>query len=127
MRVVIDTNIIVSAFLSPKGSAAIFMDKVFGEYYDVVVTESILHEYDEVLHRHKFHFSEETISYLLSWFRTHALLVEVNEDDYPLSEIPDPKDAVFYVTSRATHARLVTGNIKHYPIEESRTMLWELI
>ena len=38
----------------------------------------------------------------------------------------DIKDIPFYITAKATKSRLVTGNIKHYPIEEMRTMIWEL-
>ncbi len=30
------------------------------------------------------------------------------------------------IIARATKSGLVTGNIKHYPIEEMRTMIWEL-
>ena len=127
MRLVIDTNIIVSAFLTPNGNAAILMDKVFGEAYEVIVTKNILVEYEEVLQRKKFGFSEEIISFVLTWFREHAVLVDVNENDYSKEDVPDPKDAVFYVAARATGSRLVTGNIKHYPVEEMRTMLWELM
>ena len=127
MRVVVDTNVIVSAFLSPLGSASTFMNKVFGNAYEVIVTESIMQEYDNVLHRKKFRFKEEVVQYILKWFRENALFVEVDEDDYPTDEMIDPKDAVFYVAARSTGARLVTGNIKHYPIVEFRTMLWEMV
>lgn len=41
--------------------------------------------------------------------------------------MPDPKDAPFYITARCTGALLVTKNIKHYPITEWRTMIWELL
>ena len=43
-----------------------------------------------------------------------------------IDTIIDEKDIPFYVTAKATKSRLVTGNIKHYPIEEMRTMIWEL-
>lgn len=81
MQVVIDTNIIVSALLNPKGACYIFLDRVFAGVYDVVASSDIIKEYDDVL---------------------------------------------FYITAKATKSRLVTGNIKHYPIEQMRTMIWEL-
>ena len=127
MRIVIDTNILVAAFLNPNGYTAVFMDKVLGNHYEIVVTESILAEYEDVLSRPQFGFPKETVSFLMKWFRQNAYLVEVDENDYPCNEMPDPKDAPFYVAARATKSRLVTGNIKHYPIEEMRTMLWELM
>ena len=40
-RVVIDTNVIVSALLSPNGSSAKFIGDVFDEKYEVVITGSI--------------------------------------------------------------------------------------
>ena len=127
MRIVIDTNILVAAFLNPEGYSAAFLEKVFGNHYEVVITESILREYEDVLSRPQFGFHQDDVSILLAWFRQNAYLVEVDESDYPYAEMPDPKDAPFYVAARATKSRLVTGNIKHYPVEEMRTMLWELI
>ena len=44
MRIVIDTNIIISAFLSEKGKCRMFMDKVFGNQYEVIVSETIMQE-----------------------------------------------------------------------------------
>ncbi len=126
MQIVIDTNIIVSALLNPNGSAYIFMDSVFGGLYDVIISPSILNEYKEVLSRKKFGFSEDEISFIINWFKTNALLIEVEEQNYA-SEIIDKKDVPFYAAAKCTHSKLITGNIKHYPVEEFRTMLWELI
>ena len=56
MRIVIDTNILVAAFLNPNGYTAVFMDKVLGNHYEIVVTESILAEYEDVLSRPQFGF-----------------------------------------------------------------------
>lgn len=126
MRVVIDTNIIVSALLNSNGKPATFMRRVFGCEYEVIVTERILDEYKDVLYREKFPFTDEMISYIIGWFRSNALLVEIKEDDYSSDEVPDPTDAVFYITARATRAKLITGNIRHYPVTEYRTMLWEV-
>ena len=97
MQVVIDTNIIVSALLNSKGACYIFLDRVFAGVYDVVASSDIIAEYDDVLRREQFGFDEEDI-----------------------------KDIPLYITAKATKSRLVTGNIKHYPIEEMRTMIWEL-
>ena len=126
-RIVVDTNVIISALLSPNGSAAQFMGDVFDGKYEVVVTESILEEYDEVMHRPKFLIDEDIITFIICWFRENALFVEVDESDYPKEDMPDPDDAVFYVAARCTGALLVTKDIKHYPVVEWRTMIWELI
>ena len=51
MQVVIDTNIIVSALIKPNGTCYAFLDRVLAGAYDVVVSESILAEYNEVLRK----------------------------------------------------------------------------
>lgn len=126
-RVVIDTNVIVSALLSPNGNAAKFIGDVLDEKYEVIITDSIYSEYDEVLHRRRFNIDEDIISFILSWISEHALYVEVDENDYPKEDMPDADDAPFYVAARCTGALLVTKNIKHYPVTEWRTMIWELL
>lgn len=126
-RVVIDTNIIVSALLSPTGKASIFMADVFDEKYEVIITESIFREYEDVLKRPKFQIDDDIISFVLNWFLENSIFVEVDESDYPKDEMPDAKDAPFYVAARCTGSMLVTNNIKHYPVTEWRTMIWELI
>ena len=126
-RIVIDTNVIISALLSPKGDAARFMGDVFDGKYEIIITESIIAEYEDVLHRDKFMIDEEIIKFVLSWFVENAIFVEVDEDDYPKDEMPDADDAPFYVAARCTGALLVTKNIKHYPVTEWRTMIWELL
>ena len=126
MQVVIDTNIIVSALLNTKGACYVFLDRVFAGTYDVVVSEDIISVYDDVLRRSQFGFDKEDVDFIIKWFRDNALMVEVNENSYRPDEVIDEKDIPFYVTAKATKSRLVTGNIKHYPIEEMRTMIWEL-
>ena len=125
-RIVIDTNVIISALISPNGSAASFMGDVYDEKYEVVITETILEEYNEVMHRPKFMIDEDIIQFILAWMIEHAIFVEVDQNDYPKESMPDPDDAVFYVAARCTGALLVTKNVKHYPVTEWRTMIWEL-
>ena len=92
----------------------------------MVASSDIIAEYDDVLRREQFGFDEEDIDFIIEWFWKNSLIVEVNEVDYRPDEVIDEKDIPFYITAKATKSRLVTGNIKHYPIEEMRTMIWEL-
>lgn len=71
--IVVDTNIIVSALLSPEGTAFEFMTKVLDGEYTVLVSEEIFQEYEEVLRRDKFGLSEDIVSYILNWFINNAL------------------------------------------------------
>lgn len=126
-RVVIDTNVLISALLSKNGSAAQFMSGVFDEKYEVIITESIMREYADVLAREQFAIDKDIQKDILRWFAEYGVFVEVDESDYPKEEMPDPDDAVFFVAARCTGALLVTKNIRHYPVTEWRTMIWELL
>ena len=123
MRLVIDTNIIVSALLSEDSKAFQVLSDALDGKYTVLVSEEIFQEYEDVLHRDKFGFDEEIIQFILNWFRENAVWIEVSESNIPMK---DEKDRVFYDLAQSCRARLVTGNIKHYPIDELVTALWEL-
>ncbi len=123
MRLVIDTNIIVSALLSEDSKAFQVLSDALDGKYTVLVSEEIFQEYEDVLHRDKFGFDEEIIQFILNWFRENAVWIEVSESTIPMK---DKKDRVFYDLAKSCKARLVTGNIKHYPVDELVTALWEL-
>ena len=115
--VVIDTNVIVSALLSKHPDAstvqvfnAMLMDKITPLY-----NEEILSEYNDVLHRGKFHFPEATIQSTINYFIRYG----VRTDRISTGEgLPDSKDLVFYevcMAKRYENSMLVTGNMKHFP------------
>ena len=80
--------------------------------------EEILAEYDEVLHRKKFHFKEETIRMVINAVKQYGIEV------FPQSTgeiLVDMDDLIFYevaMEKRDDDAYLVTGNQKHYPIRD---------
>ena len=78
-------------------------------------SQEILDEYEKVLYRLKFSFSEEKILRLLEMFRQFGLAV----NSTPTGEIlPDMDDLVFYevvMEKRDEDAYLITGNIRHFP------------
>ena len=113
---VIDTNVLVSAFLKPTSVPRAVIDYVFAGDIIPVYNEEILAEYREVLSRPKFHFPEDAVTLVVSRIKEIGL----HFDSAPVTEqLPDPKDVVFYaVTMNARteyDAYLVTGNTKHFP------------
>jgi putative PIN family toxin of toxin-antitoxin system len=60
IRLVIDTNIFVSAFLGSK-NAKFLVKEIFNDEYDLIISEEQLREIDEVLRRPKF------TKYILTW------------------------------------------------------------
>lgn len=84
----------------------------------------IFQEYGEVLAWEKFGFDHDIVDFLLNWFMENAVWIQVLESNIPMR---DEKDRVFYDLAKSCKARLVTGNIKYYPVDELVTALWELI
>jgi putative PIN family toxin of toxin-antitoxin system len=114
---VIDTNVLVSALLSSHDDAAtvLVVGKLFSGEVIPLFSEEILKEYNEVLRRKKFHFSEEIVSILVKTIEKYGKRVVPT----PTGELlPDIKDLPFYevvMEKRADDAYLVTGNMKHFP------------
>ena len=113
---VIDTNVIVSAFLKSASVPRLVLDYVFAGEIIPLFNEEIVSEYKEVLNRPKFHFPKEAIDVAINKIKEigiHYDATVVNE------KLPDPKDVVFYaVTMNARNEKdtyLVTGNIKLFP------------
>lgn len=117
---VIDTNVFISALLSKKSDSATVrvLEAMFDGKIVPLYHEDILTEYDEVLHRKKFHFKEETIQVVIDAVKQYG--VEVFPQ--PTGEIlVDMDDLIFYevaLEKRDDDAYLVTGNQKHYPIRD---------
>lgn len=116
---VIDTNILVSALLSKHEDAAtvqILERVILGEIVPIY-SKDILREYQEVLRRKKFHFSEALITTLIGAIQKYGILVQPKSTDEVLSDV---KDLPFYevvVEKHKENAFLITGNMKHFPIK----------
>jgi len=115
IQAVIDTNVLVSAFISKKqdSSTTMVWEAVLAGVITPMYSEEILEEYSEVLHRKKFNIPEQLIKDALNHIMENGVRGErVLSDDF----FPDPKDVVFYeVALSKEDAYLVTGNTKHFP------------
>jgi putative PIN family toxin of toxin-antitoxin system len=114
---VIDTNVLVSALLSSHDDAAtvLVVRKLFSGEVIPLFSDEIIKEYNEVLRRKKFHFSENAVSMLLQTIEKYGERVVPT----PTGELlPDMKDLPFYevvIEKQSDDAYLVTGNMKHFP------------
>lgn len=115
---IIDTNVLVSALLSSHEDAATVqvLRTMFAGDIVPVYSDEILAEYNEVLRRRKFHFSESLIINLIETITQFGICLTPTSTD---EVIPDMKDLPFYEVVMEMHnqddAYLVTGNIKHFP------------
>ena len=112
-RVVLDTNIIVSALLQPLGPPAQVLILSLNGVVQLCISGNIYAEYEEVVRRAKFRHSEQTIASTLDALRDKATWVKPIES---VTACSDPDDNMFLECAQAAKADyLVTGNLKHFP------------
>lgn len=113
MNIVLDTNVLISAMLSPGRKAYSILQSVFFEGFQVVYDSRIMDEYERVLHYEKFGFDEKDIEAILSPIRENGLHIVA----HPIKAIPfnDESDRKFLEVAKTASAVLVTGNLKHFP------------
>ena len=116
LRVVYDTNVIVSAALKPGSLPASLVSLAMTRRVRCFVSLAILEEYEAVLRRPKFRLDPKRVEAFLRDLRKAAVAVRPSER---VREAPDETDNRFLecaVAARADH--LVTGNKKHFPFSE---------
>ena len=113
-KLVLDTNVIISAALSDKGNPSIIFKLIYDGKLHLCYNAQILSEYTDVLSRAKFSFSQEKQKNFLDKIVEIGIVVNTASSD---TQLPDESDRVFYDTAKACKGILITGNTKHYPNE----------
>jgi len=111
---VFDTNVLVSALMSShqESPTVALLDYVLDRRIVLLYNDDIIAEYDEVLHREKFHFADERIQAVIDLVRSGLHLAPTMSGE----AFPDPDDRVFYeVALSKDGSYVVTGNQRHFP------------
>jgi putative PIN family toxin of toxin-antitoxin system len=112
VKVVLDTNVLVSALITPGGVCSRILRLVYDQILRVCTDERIVEEYEAVLHRPRFRLDREDILETIEAIRANGQAVT----PIPLSaELPDPTDRAFLEVAVHADAVLVTGNTRHFP------------
>lgn len=112
MRVVVDSNVIVSAMLSPHAPPAQVVRLLLQGDVVPLHDDRILAEYEEVLKRPKFDFDPEDVRAIIDSIDRAGETVFARP--LPLT-LPDPDDLPFLEVAVAASAdALVTGNTRHF-------------
>ena len=121
IRVVLDTNIIVSALLQPFGPPGRIFVLAIGGSIQLCISGDVYAEYEEVISRPRFQWSEDIIGGALHTIREQSLWVRPTET---IRACSDPDDDIFLECAHAAQADyLVTGNLKHFPTVWSATRI----
>lgn len=113
MKIVLDTNILISAFLKPQSNSARILRLILQGNLSIVVNEYILADYYEVLARPKFDLSFDKVNIVAEFIRTRGIKALALAESFSL---PDRSDVPFLEAALATRAdALITGNKKHFP------------
>lgn len=113
MRMVLDTNVLVSGLLNPNGPPAAILNLLVNGKIRLLYDNRILQEYSEVLRRDKFGFNKESIDVLINYFQDVGEFISAEPTN---RKFDDENDRIFYevmITGEANY--LVSGNLVHYP------------
>jgi putative PIN family toxin of toxin-antitoxin system len=112
MRVVIDTNVLVSGIMNPHGSPGRVVDSIVSQSISALYDDRILLEYRDVLLRPFFGFQATDVNALVDFIELSGEQISAG----PVNAVlPDPTDLPFLEVAIAGSAdALVPGNLKHF-------------
>lgn len=118
-RLVLDTNVVVSAVLKPDGLQRLIFQVALSPFCEVFVSAPILTEYEEVLSRKRFKLEPREVQAVMRLIKSKSVLIS------PTSRVTaatDPDDNMFLECAEEAEADyLVTGNKKHFPAKWKQT------
>jgi putative PIN family toxin of toxin-antitoxin system len=112
LRVVLDTNVLVSALWTPAGNASAIVSLILSDKIIPFFDQSILDEYRAVLSRPRLAFAPGQVNELLDEIIGRGISLIVLPSTMVM---PDESDRKFYDVAVFSRAYLITGNIRHFP------------
>ena len=113
IRVVLDTNVVVSANLVDEGPSAAILDLAAHRKILMFVSAPILAEYEAVLRRPRLKLSPGAVRGSLATIRRTSKLVKPRRTIREIKDEPDNRFLECAVAARADY--LITGNARHFP------------
>src|SRR3954471_5607579 len=115
MRVVIDTNVVVSRFLSRTGAPARIFEHWEQQAFTLLVSEPILEEYRQALSyphvQNRHQLSQEALTTVIAHFRRFAALISPGEALHVIRD--DPDDSKFLACAVAGGADYLVSGDRH--------------
>ena len=116
LRVVLDTNVIVSSVISKKGAPFLLIDGWHESHFALIASESIIQEVQRVLSTPKvkdtFHLTDARINRFVKALRKDSILVSGKSNVQGI--IPDdPSDEMFLAAALDANADVIVSGDKH--------------
>ena len=115
MRVVLDTNVLISAFISAKGAPAQVFDLWQAGLLEIVTSQEALDELQRVLTypriRGRLRFSDEQVQQYFLLLREYAVYLE--DLSIPAVIAADPDDDVFLALALSSNAQYIVSGDGH--------------
>ena len=112
-RLVLDTNVVVSAFLVPNGNESKVLRLALSPDHQLFASQVILEEYRRILGKPKFKLKPKDLEGFFATLKQRAVLVEPKHRLHVSSD--DADNRFLECSEAATADYLVTGNKKHFP------------
>ena len=128
MKIILDTNVIVSALLSPSGLPAKILNLVLSGAVTIVYDNDILAEYTDVINREKLKINKELAAMVIDFISKEGEFKIARPQKVQFLDIDDIKFYELYKTSDINY--LITGNIKHFPSERgivTPNQFWRIV
>jgi len=116
MKILIDTNVLVSALMNFNANPGKILSLILNMKVKIVYDNRILFEYIDVISREKFGFDEEIISGLINFIKGEGVFVNANPLNINFTDESDKKFYELFKTANVDY--LITGNKKHFPKEK---------
>ena len=128
MLLVVDTNVIVSALKTKdeRSKSLRLMKEIMAGKHIMCVSDDILNEYEDVLHREYLQLSAHKVDKFLAWIRLNSYSINPQPTTSRVVEMRgDETDRKFFDVARCLNVKLVTKNYRHYPVHELVTLINE--
>lgn len=117
MKVVVDTNVLVSGLISPTGPPGRILDLITAGQVTPLYDDRIMAEYRDVLARPKLRINPVNAGAILDLIERDGVLVAApplavelpDEDDLPFLEVAEAGAALFLITGNERDYRPVQG------------------
>lgn len=136
MLLVVDTNIIVSAIKTSIkyddiGNPILtkpqkLIRDIFNGEHVLIVSPDIMEEYEDVLNRPQLKLNSILVEKFLAYIKIKAVWIIPRPSDQSYIEMIDETDRVFFDAAKCMNVKLITNNLKHYPVHELRSSIDEI-